>query len=139
MAEAYFELGDYEAGDQVFIEWLRDDPGNGMGHNGWANCYRGTMDAIHYAKSEEILLSAYAMAELRDKHYVVEGLINLYGDMGKPEKTKEYSDLYKRLWPTRASRIFPAEKTAPVRVEKVGRNEPCPCGSGKKYKKCCGA
>jgi preprotein translocase subunit SecA len=25
-----------------------------------------------------------------------------------------------------------------VRVEKVGRNEPCPCGSGKKYKKCCG-
>lgn len=26
----------------------------------------------------------------------------------------------------------------PVRVEKVGRNEPCPCGSGKKYKKCCG-
>lgn len=24
------------------------------------------------------------------------------------------------------------------RVEKVGRNDPCPCGSGKKYKKCCG-
>jgi len=23
--------------------------------------------------------------------------------------------------------------------EKVGRNDPCPCGSGKKYKKCCGA
>ncbi|MBL8228057.1 MAG: SEC-C domain-containing protein [Bryobacterales bacterium] len=22
-------------------------------------------------------------------------------------------------------------------VKKVGRNEPCPCGSGKKYKKCC--
>jgi len=27
----------------------------------------------------------------------------------------------------------------PIRTEeKVGRNEPCPCGSGKKYKKCCG-
>lgn len=26
----------------------------------------------------------------------------------------------------------------PRRVEKVGRNDPCPCGSGKKYKKCCG-
>lgn len=23
-------------------------------------------------------------------------------------------------------------------VEQVGRNDPCPCGSGKKYKKCCG-
>lgn len=26
----------------------------------------------------------------------------------------------------------------PLRVEKIGRNEPCPCGSGAKYKKCCG-
>ena len=30
-------------------------------------------------------------------------------------------------------------KRKPVRsAEKVGRNDPCPCGSGKKYKKCCG-
>lgn len=28
---------------------------------------------------------------------------------------------------------------APLRARKVGRNEPCPCGSGKKWKKCCGA
>ena len=28
---------------------------------------------------------------------------------------------------------------APVTRQKVGRNEPCPCGSGKKFKKCCGA
>ncbi len=27
----------------------------------------------------------------------------------------------------------------PVTVEKVGRNDPCPCGSGKKYKRCHGA
>jgi len=32
-----------------------------------------------------------------------------------------------------------APKARPVQVgEKVGRNDPCPCGSGKKYKKCCG-
>ena len=29
-------------------------------------------------------------------------------------------------------------KKGPVHVQKVGRNDPCPCGSGKKYKKCCG-
>ena len=28
---------------------------------------------------------------------------------------------------------------APRSVTKIGRNDPCPCGSGKKYKKCCGA
>ncbi|MSR90963.1 hypothetical protein FYJ33_05975 [Clostridiaceae bacterium WCA-383-APC-5B] len=25
-----------------------------------------------------------------------------------------------------------------VKERKIGRNDPCPCGSGKKYKKCCG-
>ncbi|MEO5336833.1 MAG: YchJ family protein [Magnetospirillum sp. WYHS-4] len=29
-------------------------------------------------------------------------------------------------------------KPPPRHVVKVGRNDPCPCGSGKKYKKCCG-
>ncbi len=33
----------------------------------------------------------------------------------------------------------PAAKPAVRKSEKVGRNDPCPCGSGKKYKKCCGA
>jgi preprotein translocase subunit SecA len=30
------------------------------------------------------------------------------------------------------------KKRSPKRVNKIGRNEPCPCGSGKKYKQCCG-
>ncbi|MGM9618295.1 MAG: preprotein translocase subunit SecA [Oscillospiraceae bacterium] len=29
-------------------------------------------------------------------------------------------------------------KKQPRRVNKIGRNDPCPCGSGKKYKNCCG-
>ena len=28
--------------------------------------------------------------------------------------------------------------SADKKDKKVGRNDPCPCGSGKKYKKCCG-
>ncbi|PIU29472.1 MAG: preprotein translocase subunit SecA [Candidatus Hydromicrobium americanum] len=31
-----------------------------------------------------------------------------------------------------------ALQTKPVTAKKIGRNDPCPCGSGKKYKKCCG-
>lgn len=30
------------------------------------------------------------------------------------------------------------KKASPKRVNKIGRNDPCPCGSGKKYKNCCG-
>jgi preprotein translocase subunit SecA len=32
-----------------------------------------------------------------------------------------------------------APKSQVIKGAKVGRNDPCPCGSGKKYKKCCGA
>ncbi|MFH0898551.1 MAG: preprotein translocase subunit SecA [bacterium] len=34
--------------------------------------------------------------------------------------------------------LDPSAKTFKREAPKVGRNEPCPCGSGKKYKKCCG-
>lgn len=50
--------------------------------------------------------------------------IPAWDDIIEPEKQQEM------LYEWRQSKI--------VRVDKVGRNEPCPCGSGKKYKKCCG-
>ena len=37
------------------------------------------------------------------------------------------------------SEVSAEQKARPVRSgPRVGRNDPCPCGSGKKYKKCCG-
>lgn len=44
--------------------------------------------------------------------------------------------------PSRKEIDFVAEVAAPptpYRSDKISRNSPCPCGSGKKYKKCCGA
>ncbi len=47
----------------------------------------------------------------------------------EPDKPEDISDLEKMLHPTR-----------PEVVEQTpGRNDPCPCGSGKKYKHCHGA
>ena len=40
---------------------------------------------------------------------------------------------------TSASGEIARKKLTVVKSEKVGRNDPCPCGSGKKYKNCCGA
>lgn len=45
-----------------------------------------------------------------------------------------------RLWVLKGftpTELSPAQEQ-PVQQEKIGRNEPCRCGSGKKYKKCCG-
>ena len=47
---------------------------------------------------------------------------------------------YNRLFAYRDFELYKEQKASgTVRKEKkVGRNDPCPCGSGKKYKKCCG-
>jgi len=45
----------------------------------------------------------------------------------EPDKPEDISDLEKLLNPPK-----------PVQSIKIGRNDPCPCGSRKKYKKCCG-
>jgi uncharacterized protein len=43
--------------------------------------------------------------------------------------------IYSYWLPQRKSAVSTIERTEP----KTGRNDPCPCGSGKKFKKCCGA
>ncbi|KAB1437614.1 SEC-C metal-binding domain-containing protein [Candidatus Galacturonibacter soehngenii] len=44
------------------------------------------------------------------------------------------------LTPEKRKELYKAQKASGtvVKGQKVGRNDPCPCGSGKKYKKCCG-
>ena len=46
----------------------------------------------------------------------------------EPDKPEDTTDLEILLNPQETK----------IAEKKVGRNEPCPCGSGKKYKKCCG-
>lgn len=46
----------------------------------------------------------------------------------------------KHLTPERRKELYKEQKSSKTVVKgpKIGRNDPCPCGSGKKYKKCCG-
>ncbi len=41
-------------------------------------------------------------------------------------------------WNSNWVKVIKTASSGPQRVEKVWRNDPCSCGSGKKYKKCCG-
>jgi len=65
-------------------------------------------------------VATYEQGGLRDEHHEVGHFVRKDGD-----------------WLYETGEIIP---TTVVRsAPKVGRNDPCPCGSGKKYKKCCGA
>ncbi|MDD3303715.1 MAG: preprotein translocase subunit SecA [Clostridia bacterium] len=63
----------------------------------------------------------------------------------RAQKQEKYDTLVKEETGTKIKNISTNEdgkspaKREPVKVEKkIGRNDPCPCGSGKKYKQCCG-
>jgi len=58
--------------------------------------------------------------------------------MDRQDKADEYEKILTELRHTKPTSGFNS-KPVSVKKVKVGRNEPCPCGSGKKYKKRCGA
>jgi len=62
------------------------------------------------------------MVEYKAKHLY---LLPVWSDIIKPERQKELMKEQQRSGTV-------------VKDKKVGRNDPCPCASGKKHKKCCG-
>jgi len=74
--------------------------------------------AVVAVQSEKRLKEVTSLFEENGWEYTI-GL-----DQDKPEDITDLEILLNRPEPV-------------VAEKKVGRNEPCPCGSGKKYKKCC--
>jgi hypothetical protein len=50
--------------------------------------------------------------------------------MSSSQKKKQGRNIQRNVWPSSVTTIQPRQ------VAKVGRNDPCPCGAGKKYKDC---
>jgi hypothetical protein len=67
-----------------------------------------------------------------DLDLLVEAYEELAGDL--PD---DLFDHVEYLWELQSESDDPTPAPAPVASTKVGRNDPCPCGSGKKYKRCC--
>ncbi len=95
-------------------------------------------------EAEEYFLRARQMATASyDCLGVLERLIDLSVSTGDASKAEEYEKEYRSV--TEPDESGPEKVSLPAtprgtiaKGRKIGRNEPCPCGSGKKYKKCCG-
>ena len=77
------------------------------------------MPAIINVQTDERLKEVTSIFEEKDWSYTIEL---------DPDKPEDITDLEILLNTPKATKV----------EKKVGRNEPCPCGSSKKYKKCCG-
>ncbi len=82
---------------------------------------------------KQVVYSIYKvgmMENAREEKFRAPTLSQRAQDFTAPSKTGDS---------TSSTTIKLAEKPKNEKGEKVGRNDPCPCGSGKKYKKCCGS
>lgn len=93
-----------------------------------------------YPELYERMKDFYELLEQENLPYIMEKMRKEYGSLNRNISGGRYYELYpqyrlseeKLQWDS-------AENGSYMRSDKkVGRNDPCPCGSGKKYKKCCG-
>ncbi|WP_322994368.1 UPF0149 family protein [Castellaniella sp.] len=104
------------------------------------------------ADAWSLLWAADAIKITDDNHALITPFLRL-GDEAGVEITRKNGDAQKwvdavvptvlainEFWAPRRTQLTGnhAQRTMRRTVQKVGRNDPCPCGSGKKYKHCCG-
>ena len=119
LAETYFELGETARAEALYRDWLHLDPRWGWGWISWADCYGfRRRESRDWDRSEQLLRDGLAVAGVRDR-----------------------GDILARLTDVCRERGGGVQPPLPVTAgkPKTGRNDPCPCGSGKKFKKCCGS
>ena len=131
LAESHFHLGDRETCDRLFEEWLAADPTWGWGWIDWADCYSFKLGspAEDLVRGEAILKRGLAVAGVTARGDMLDRLAAVYQQLGEDERAA-VTLVEAEAAGSREEPEWPARK--------IGRNEPCPCGSGKKYKKCCG-
>ncbi|MBZ9634579.1 tetratricopeptide repeat protein [Clostridium sp. FP1] len=137
IAESYIKLGRKKEGDALFENYLMEDPNWGWGRIGWSDCYwifHGNKQN-DYPKAEAILKKALTISGLRDREDVMERLMNFYKDT---DREVEAAEIKRELNELEKNKGFAKNNIQPSVSAKIGRNDSCPCGSGKKYKKCCG-
>ena len=129
--------------DTPLSQWARGFAG---GHGWLEKVWECKPDSL----SEEIggamlVLSFFASRELAEDFRVEiksqdKPLEKLAGEMREllPEAMRSYAQIGRAIYQA-IQAVTELETLAPERPKKVGRNDLCPCGSGKKYKKCCGA
>jgi len=110
------------------IDYLKE----GIGLRGY-----GQKDPKEEYKREAYQLFMEMMGRIRQE--VIQKLFRIQLVKEDEVSRIEQEERRQRLAISRRTGPAPAVNQPVVRDDKVGRNEPCPCGSGKKYKKCCGS
>ena len=140
IAESYSAMGDMETCSQLFEGWLQEDPDWGWGYIGWSDCwYLYKSSGGDYEKAEQVLLKGLSRPEIRDRIDLIARMVELNEQYQRPDKAREYKMLLHKLMSTASETSLYYKPSPTIKPAAPGRNAPCLCGSGQKYKRCCGA
>ncbi|MBA3065258.1 hypothetical protein FP828_02060 [bacterium] len=142
MAESYLQLGKFRKVNRLYKKWLRQAPEWGRGWVKWSDCFwqsYGDEDGINdLDRAESILKQGLAVVDVRDRPVILDKLWSVYNEKEDFDKADEIQKEIDELEDGETNYIEAPRKIIPRTHKKIPRNKPCPCGSGKKYKKCCG-
>ena len=137
IADAYADMGNPEKCLKLYEEYLKEDPLWGWG---WIGYFRQLKDYAN-DRFEPTLDMLYQKTldgvNFRDKDYLYEELGDEFNNLGITDRANYFYELAKKK-SNNNSLSFKTLKKPAVKPQKIYPNDPCPCGSGKKYKKCCG-
>ena len=85
--------------------------------------------------SSRALAEAFAAENTGEEQSLENAAATIHGIL--PRAVAEYAHIGRSIATVLMEHA--TEASEPTRTTKVGRSAPCPCGSGKKYKRCCGA
>lgn len=146
IADSLFDLGKRDEAFEYYEKWLKEEPENCNGINGYSWILMKSGEA---QKAYEVVRKVtWGISCQADNSFLFMRAKQLAEHVGKQEESKWYQEQLDKFeesahsWEMGDNKIF-NEFTAPkqipvVKAEKIYPNAPCPCGSGKKYKKCCG-
>jgi SEC-C motif len=138
-AESLFAIGHPAEGNALFQSWLDTDPRWGWGWIGWSDCHSGLKGhpggQVDPERAEELLLLGFDQPGVREQADIADRLAWHYEETGRIDEARRWRDQGRQPDGRRGRE---AVETV-VRSDGVVRNAPCPCGSGRKYKRCCGS
>lgn len=147
IADTYADMGEIEKAYKLYEGYLESDPLWGWGWIGYYRLFKDQKNPHYIDVMKDLYFDIKAGNKYRDAEDLYRELSEEFAELGESNISKSLKEEYelevdRKRRANRDSLLKSIEKLEKKIQINSGRkiypNESCPCGSGKKYKKCCG-
>ncbi|MDD5935184.1 MAG: SEC-C domain-containing protein [Clostridiales bacterium] len=145
IADAYADMGNVEKAYALYREYLEKDSLWGWGWIGYYRLLNDNDEPMFRDIIEELYQKIKKGVHFRNMDDLCRELSDEFNTIGELDKSDYLAEKYELERTKETARLagflknigFENKKLGSFEGKKIYPNDPCPCGSGKKYKKCC--